>query len=446
LASIDMPSPISRLIPLAVATLIVHGVAGGAELLTLDKGIELALAQNPDARLADHRIAAARAALREANSAFWPKVQFRPSYVGTDNPASVFMSAINQREFTPGLDFNHPPTVDHLNVKGTVSVPLYHGGRMVAGREAATAMTEAARRNADAVRNRLAFEVSRAWFSILKTREFIQSAEASVKSFESNLSIAQKRRRAGNLLKAETLDVEVKLAEAREGLVRAQNARALAERALRNLLGIDRGELKISNEVPRIEMPSGRDFSQRSELQAADQRIHAARAGLRGARGGHRPKVNGFASLDYDTGWRFGGSGKSWTIGMALEWDIFDGHRTDAKVDSARARLDSAIEMERKIRLMIDLEVEQASLKLGESSQRLEVTEKAIDLATESRDLTRIRFQEGAALSTQLINAETALTAARVRRAEAGADRRIAAAALRQALGLPQIPKTPTTP
>jgi outer membrane protein TolC len=49
-------------------------------------------------------------------------------------------------------------------------------------------------------------------------------------------------------------------------------------------------------------------------------------------------------------------------------------------------------------------------------------------------------------LSTQLINAETALTAARVRRAEAGADRRIAAAALRQALGLPQIPKTPTTP
>ena len=131
---------------------------------------------------------------------------------------------------------------------------------------------------------------------------------------------------------------------------------------------------------------------------------------------------------------------------MALEWDIFDGHRTDAKVDSARARLDSAIEMERKIRLMIDLEVEQASLKLGESSQRLEVTEKAIDLATESRDLTRIRFQEGAALSTQLINAETALTAARVRRAEAGADRRIAAAALRQALGLPQIPKTPTTP
>lgn len=440
-----MLNRIFRLISL-VAVMLIASAVGGAEALTLEKGIELALSQNPDARLAEHRIAAAQASLREANSAFWPTVQFRPSYVGTDNPASVFLSAINQREFSPGLDFNHPPTVDHLNVKGTVSVPLYHGGRIVAGREAATAMTEAARRNSDAVRNRLAFEVSRAWFSILKTREFIRSAEASVNSFESNLSIAQKRRQAGNLLKTEALDVEVKLTEAREGLVRAQNARALAERALRNLLGIERGELKISDDVPRIETPTGRDFSHRSELRAANQRIRAARAGVRGARGGHRPKVNGFASLDYDTGWKFGGSGKNWTVGMALEWDIFDGHRTDAKIDSARARLDSAIEMERKIRLMIDLEVEQASLKLEESSQRLVVTGKVIDLAAESRDLTRVRFEEGAALSTQLIDAETALTAARVRRAEAEADHRIAAAAMRQALGLPQFTKTTTSP
>jgi outer membrane protein TolC len=45
----------------------------------------------------------------------------------------------------------------------------------------------------------------------------------------------------------------------------------------------------------------------------------------------------------------------------------------------------------------------------------------------------------GAALATQLIDAENALVDARVRRAEAQADERIALAALRKAVGLPQL-------
>jgi len=45
-------------------------------------------------------------------------------------------------------------------------------------------------------------------------------------------------------------------------------------------------------------------------------------------------------------------------------------------------------------------------------------------------------------ISTQLIDAETALIAARVRRAESEGDQRIAIAALRKALGLPQLNST----
>jgi len=42
-------------------------------------------------------------------------------------------------------------------------------------------------------------------------------------------------------------------------------------------------------------------------------------------------------------------------------------------------------------------------------------------------------------LTTQLLDSQTALTAARVRRAEAETDRQIAIAALRKALALPQL-------
>jgi len=70
---------------------------------------------------------------------------------------------------------------------------------------------------------------------------------------------------------------------------------------------------------------------------------------------------------------------------------------------------------------------------------------RAADTWTLERALeARTRFERGLALSTQLIDSETALVAARVRRAEAESDQRIAVAALRKALALPQLDNQPT--
>jgi outer membrane protein len=89
--------------------------------------------------------------------------------------------------------------------------------------------------------------------------------------------------------------------------------------------------------------------------------------------------------------------------------------------------------------LALDLEVEQARLDLKAADERMAVTGKSVEQANESAQLTRARFEQGPALSTQLIDSETALVAARVRRAEARANQGIAIAALRKALGLPQL-------
>ena len=74
-----------------------------------------------------------------------------------------------------------------------------------------------------------------------------------------------------------------------------------------------------------------------------------------------------------------------------------------------------------------------------ELSMRIKTAYAQYYLASESEKLTRERFEGGLALAAQLIDAETALTAARVRRAEAESDRWTAVAALRRALGLPMI-------
>jgi outer membrane protein TolC len=243
----------------------------------------------------------------------------------------------------------------------------------------------------------------------------------------------------GTLLKSEILDVDVRLAQSREDLVRARNANALADRALRNLLGIEEGEFVVADTAPEVSAPDRGDFTGRPELAAARERERAAQTEVRGARSGYQPRVSAFGSLDHDSGWVTGGDGNSYTAGVILQWDLWDGFLTRGKIREATVNLESAREEQRKLRLALDLEMEKARLDLRVATERLAVTERSVEQAAESAKLTRERFEQGLALSTQLIDAETALLGARVRRAEAEADQRIAVAALRKALGLPQL-------
>ena len=412
---------------------------GAAEPWTLDHALDYALAHNPDAQIAQQRIALAQAGLEQANSAFWPRLQVQSSYSRTDNPMLAFGSILNQRSYRSSLNFNDVPEMDNLNARGIVTVPLYAGGRSIAGRQAAKANSEAAKQDAAAVHNALGFEVSRAFHTVLKTRQFILAAEAAVRSFETNLVVAGKRLENGTLLKSDALDIEVRLAQAREDLVRARNAESLAERAMRNLLGIEAGEFTVADAAPAVSAPSLGGLEQRPELAAARQREAAAQAQVRGAKSGYQPRISAFGSLDYDYGTVTGGDGRSYTAGVMAQWDLWDGFSTRSKVREAKANLESAHEEQRKLRLALDLEVERARLDLKAADERLTVSSKTVEQAAESATLTRNRFMQGLALSSQLIDSETALVAARVRRAEAESDQRIAIAALRKSLALPQL-------
>jgi outer membrane protein TolC len=413
--------------------------AGAAEPWTLERALDYALAHNPDARMARQRIAAAQAGLEQANSTFWPRLQVQSGYTRTDNPMTAFGSILNQRAYSSSLNFNDVPGSDDLNARGIVTVPLYAGGRNAAGRQAARANTAAAKQENAAVRSALGCEVSRAFLTVLKTRQFIRAAEAAVNTFESNLVVARRRLDGGTLLKSDELDIEVRLAQAHEELVSARNANTLAGRALRNLLGIEEGEFIVADTAPVVSAPDSADFSQRPELAAARERERAAQAQVGGSKSGYQPRLSAFGSVDYDYGPVTGGQGRSYTAGVLAQWDLWDGFSTRAKIREANANLETAREEQRKLRLALDLEVEQAQLDLKAADERLAVSSKTVEQAEESAGLTRNRFEQGLALSAQLIDSESALVAARVRRAEAEADRRIAIAALRKALGLPQL-------
>ena len=87
------------------------------------------------------------------------------------------------------------------------------------------------------------------------------------------------------------------------------------------------------------------------------------------------------------------------------------------------------------MRQSIELEVRRAYLKADEAAQRLPLAAKSVVQADESEQLTRTRYEAGAALITELLDAELALSRARMAEVGARYDFQIALAALRLAQG-----------
>ncbi len=407
---------------------------------TVQAAVQFALANSPDIAVTRHRIAAARAAVREAQSAFYPWLGLSTSYSRTNNPMYSFGNILNQGVFDNTINFNDPGWSDNLDLTAGMNYRFYNGGHDQAGVRAARAGEAAAKLGLAVVHSRLEFAVVRSFLTIIQARETVQARQSAVKAITASLQVAKARYQAGTLLKADLLNLEVQQSKTHENLIQARHGLALAKRGFLNLLGLAKGTVHIdASHYPKQPLPGSTSFARRPELKKMDAAIRAAKAMVRQASSGYYPTADAFVNYRIDKGYELDGAGNSWMGGVRLNYNLFNGHRTAAAVTRAKALLAAAREQKRKLSLAIHFEVEQAELALEQAGQQLQVTKKMVAQADESARLSRARFREGVILSSDLIEVENRLTDALVRRTVARASRRIAIADLRWAVGLQQF-------
>lgn len=156
------------------------------------------------------------------------------------------------------------------------------------------------------------------------------------------------------------------------------------------------------------------------------------------AAAGRKPQVSitgGYEvrKASYPASW--GETLNGFTIGAQVDYPIFDGHATDARVRQAAAREAQAVAARETVGLRIDLEVRDAHRALTEASQLLESADKVVVEATESLRLARARLTAGTATQLDVLSAQAALTEARSNLAQAQHDYALGAARLRRAVG-----------
>ncbi|HRE08328.1 MAG TPA: TolC family protein [Opitutaceae bacterium] len=416
----------------------------GGPVWTVETAVATALRQNPDATLARERIAAAEAMVQQADAAWLPQVTLSGGYTRTNSALGGLMNSLNQRAFSFDQNFNRPGAVDNLNLTGTVAYSLYSGGQATARREAARAGIRASEMDLRTVQLQLSAEVVKTLLQLRKARESAAALEVSVKTHEALLTNARLRFEAGQLLKSDLLSLEVQTAQVRALLSSARRGAALAAQAFVFILGSDPSSdgIELAEHDPALAAlanPETSDVTQRPELLGLRERLRAAEAMVAAARGGGRPNVNAFVSAQYDQGWVSDRHANSVQGGVIVDFKVFDGGQVSGRIRQAAAELEQVKGQLRKATLQAGLEVEQARLAHADARERLAVTSAAVAQAEESATLSRLRFEKGSLLASELIGSEGRLVEVRLSRTLAEADERSSLIDLRRALGLSPI-------
>jgi outer membrane protein len=446
-----------RLLPFAMSMLALSAWASSGDSqdaqpameLTLNEAILIAVDQNPDVRLAALRIAEAEALVAEGDSTLWPVLRADASYLHADAPSAFLFKTIDARTFVEGTDFNNPGTFHNIETGLSLSYPLYNGGQDRGARKIAKTGMAISQQDKLAVQNQLVADVIRTFYRVRTAADLVTTADASVKTVSAQLNQTRTKYEAGGALKSDLLSLQVRLAEAEEQRIRANNGRLLATSVLAHLLGSSVAtELTISDddwspgELPQdFEAGLGEAFAGRPELTGTRYAIDRAQLAVSAAKGAYAPRVDVIGRV-YDDGsdLSYSMDTLNWTAGVALSWDIFDGGSRNARLDKSRTAAETMLETDRKTALAIELDVKTAYLRFDEAKARTVVADASIAQAEESLTLVRTQFKGGTATVTRYLEAELMLTQARMRQTTSRYDSKNAQADIARALGRLAVP------
>ncbi len=388
---------------------------------------------------------AAAAGERGAHAARVPQVELSAGYTRNSNVPELTLTIPGQ-----GTRTLFPNIPDAWRTRAFASVPVYTGGRLEAASDAARSLERAAGFDLGAAENDLVLETVVSYWSLATARASeIVLGEALV-AFEKHVSDARARAEVGLAARNEVLSVEVEHERAELQRVQARSAAEVAQAQLAYLVGLAPGEIVEPLDAPGAVSGSAADtpaliaaaLASRPELQAQRARVEAARAQERVQRAARLPQASASAAYDLarpntrvlplrDT-WE-----TTWSLGVGLSWNAFDGGRTAAAVAQARAQAGALAlqleDLERRVRL----DVTQRVLELQSAEAALLVSARAQASAAENARVAADRYREGVGSSTDLLDAETGLLRAGLERTAAQTGVEAARARLERALGRP---------
>jgi outer membrane protein len=417
-------SLLALLLPLQVAA------AAPTATVTIDDAVGAAIANHPDVVVAGAQTDIADAQARQSRASLLPQVDAtgRYGYSWSDPPGDSLSERGGSDSYSASL---------------SGGMLLWDFGQARNRWRSALAASDAAESDAEAARQTIVLDARLAFFDALETRELIQVARETLANQERHLSQTEEFVRIGTRPAIDLARLRTGVATARSALIRAENDHRIAKSRLNRAMGV---KGSIDYEVAPATMPAleaeGQDTAQlyaaaighRPEHVAQRASIRGQEADVRAARAWFLPSLRLGADASY-SGQDFGDPGFGASVGVTLNWNLFDGLASPAATDAARAQLVVQQARLTGVRHQIWQEIEQARIGVASAQAEVASAEQALVSARELLRLSEERYDAGVGNSLELSDAQLELASASAQRVRVEYDVASARAQLLRALG-----------
>ncbi len=414
------------------------------EPMGIDACVQEALRANPLLEAAGHGLLAAREAEGVARSAYLPRLDVLAGSRRFESRAFLPSSLTGEAAPAGALSPVIGPVNQHsLAVKGAYT--LFDGGLRRAETGFAAAEARGAALAREEARQDLVLSVHKGFYGALAAQEAQGVAEKVLERALQHERMAQARREAGDAPLADVLRARVRTSEARVALLRASSDVSVALGALNASMGrppqtpltiLNEPEAPAESRLPSVSEALASALSKRPELDGAVQRVEAGRRRVDASRSAFGPKIRleaSYGRLDQV----YFPVDKDWSLGVTLALPVFTGFARGHDLARARAELARSESEALWTGLAVEQEAFAARARAEEARAAVLAVRDLVREAEESLRMARERYAEGAGTITDLLDAETGLSEARVREVRALYDERVAAAELRWAMGRP---------
>lgn len=401
--------------------------------LSLDDCVNLSLENNPTVKIAESSQEKALWGVRQAEAGKGLQVDLVQEDERTNAPPT----------WVNALAYPNVPAYNLFVNKVELTLPIYSGGKLETKIKLAKLDQKISIINTETVKQQLILDATTAYYNALHANNLLEIASESTADFSSHLHNVQAEYEAGTVAMADVLQTKVRLANAQDNQMKAQNSYDLAIYNLNNLMQLPlHSELKLTETFTLQPYPLSLDDSialslkNQPELAKAEDNLTIAQKQIILAKSDNKPTV----SMTADHVWKSekypGTEYQDWTIGVTARMNIFDDGISKSEIKQAESGVEIAAKQVQQESDALVLEVSRAYLSMKEAEKRRETNQVAVEHAALDFKLAQERYNAGIGINLDVIDAELALTQARINYTQALYDYDVDKAQLDKAIGI----------
>jgi len=429
----------------------------GAETLSLNQAIDIALKQNSAIKISEAKVKSAEGQMAAARGYLVPQLSASGSVVRLN-------SLIGMEEFhytRPVLDSNYNLTGDMVSLssaaitsdnigntysaKLSASWPIYTGGKIWQGYQISRLNRKAADESFDSARTEVIYSVKQAYYGLLLAQRAFDVTMEAVSSIEKHVNRVRALYQKGMVSRYDLLRAEVQLSNLQPQLIRMQNAVELSRQSFNMALNRELDApvtLTDSMSYQPVEIDSvwlvNQALVNRPEFRSIILREKIVQKAKLISYSSYQPNIALIADYSYSKGSGFSSSdewNKNWDVGVAASWPLFDGGSGLGKIKEAKANAQQLRLAKEMVEDYIKLEVAAAYLTIKANQKSILSQEKSVEQAQEALKIAQARYENGQATNLDVLDAQLALTQAKTNRIQAVHDYILAVAKLEKATG-----------